>query len=395
MAEEANQDGGVLAPRLVISFRGPVLGAVVLGDRLLCLVQDFYFCHWKDVWIFEHDLADGSLRRAVLIREGHDHSPRRAPFDVAGDIAVAPVEHPYQAYRLSTGDPIRLDTVQSPWLLRAAQPARAALVLAGGGRVIVHEREEILGVWDVSTGARVAEIRERMGPIQAVAMDRAGERLAIATSSRLRLWDLGQPKAIRSIGELSGRTKSLTFRPDGRAIVSCEADGAVRSWPLHRRGRRGLLPIRADRIVFDDGGARFVGARLEPSSEHPTYAVAALQVFDTRSRARIHVHPLPGLFMTDGSTPQPIVLTSRGMIVQQGCSVSRLEPATRAAVAPPAAPDLLEDVPADPWTREDPDGLQTFGVPVALWRAGEADFRRVTHAELRAAWRRGQPARAR
>lgn len=391
-APRAHRDA--LAPRLVVSFRGSLLGAVVLGDRALCLVQDFYFAHWKDVWLFEHALEDGALRGAILLRHAHDHGPAWTPFDAAGDVVLTP-----EARRISTGAPIALRHGAAA----STHRPRVALVLAGGGRVLVHERAEVLALHDVATGARVSEVRERMGPIQCAAVDASGTRLAVATSSRLRLWDLERGAAVCSLGDVSGRTRSLTFRPDGRSLVSCEPGGTVRAWPLRPGGRRGPLPLLADRVVFDATGERFAAVTLEPDRERPGHFAAAVGTFDTRARASLLRGDPMGSYALDPragvapSLPRAVCLTvGGGVVVQEESALSVFERAEGdAAAAAPLAFDADEDIEGDERERwralGGTDGLATFGSPVAVWRAGESTMRRFTSAELAAAWRNRAP----
>lgn len=395
--ERSNVVEGTLAPRLAVGFRGPLLAAAIEGDRAVCLAQDFYDAHWQDLWIFELSLSDGALLAAILVQESHDHGPRHAPFSTAGDVVLAPVSRVLEAWRLSSGE--RVPVREAAYRERSSvdwrsgyRPMRAGLVIDGGARALVQERPEVLGVWDLVSGQRSGELRERMGPIQAAAIAPDGAHLAIATSSRLRLWDLARGAADRTIGTVSGRTTSLAFRPDGRALVSCEERGLVTTWDIERRGRPVRRAMLACNAVYEGTGDRCAAVALEPDpapDRGGELLTRTIHVWDAFTHEPLLRQPLPDWHSRSygfAGAPRVVGFLPGGEIVLHDYhALVVLEHGAGAWMDPPGSWEV------DSTRDEEGAGTRlpfgSYGPPVAIRRRGEDGFRRVTTAAFRAALR--------
>jgi hypothetical protein len=388
-----------IVPRLCIGFRGRLLAAVIQGDRVVCQVQDFYEAHFKDFWILEHALEDGALLGAVLAQSSHDHVGHQGPFAVAGDVVLSPIRRTLDAWRLSTGAPLRVPGVverlrQSVDYRAGLRDMRVGLLVDDGARALVQERDETLGVWDLEAGRRAGELRERMGPIQCAVPHPDGERLAIATSSRLRLWDLKRGAAERSVGVVTGRTTSLAFRPDGGAVVACNARGLVTTWDLARGGRPVRREMLTSAAVYDAEGDRCAAVALEadptapPSPPEEAPGVHTLHVWDTRTEGALLKHRLPGFHASwEGlaGVPRVVGFLPAGRLVVQGSKTL--------TVFEPHVGELPGAAPA-PWYPDDYDGdsprglpFGGYGPPVATWRAGQPGWQRVPTIAFRAVLR--------
>ena len=389
-----------LVPRLRVGFRGPLLAVVIRGERAFCQVQDFYHGHWKDHWIFEISLADGALLGAFFAEAANEHNVHNGPFAVAGDSILSPISSVLQAWRISTGAP--LPVIGAPERRRRSIDYRAGwrdmgvgLLVDGGARALVQERDETLGLWDLEAGRRVGELRERMGPIQCAALHPDGARLAIATSSRLRLWHIGRGVAERSIGEVTGRTASLAFRPDGGALVACNPRGLVTTWNLERGGRPVVRAMLTRGLVYDAEGDRCAAVVMEPNPEPEPgdegLLARVLRVWDVRTQEGTIAHRLPYLhnpkYGLGRETLAVGCLPGGRLVLQDHHQLTVFERGEAAAqLAGPSFNGLGAFEGDDEDAGEDlPFG--SCGPPVVVWQAGRPGCRRVSTGELRATLR--------
>jgi WD40 repeat protein len=99
-------------------------------------------------------------------------------------------------------------------------------------------------VWDVATGALVAELEGHEGPVHHVALSEDGEQAATAVGrlvpSRaaenaeaeypVRIWRPGTATPLHVLKGHTQRITSLEFAADGRLLYSASEDGTARAW---------------------------------------------------------------------------------------------------------------------------------------------------------------------
>jgi WD40 repeat protein len=88
-----------------------------------------------------------------------------------------------KAWSLTDGHPVRQCNL--PLTMRSAYPRRYMGFLKGGTRIVGIDKTDVnaLGIWDTWTGERVATLSGGRGPVQVLAVDPLGRRLAWATSA--------------------------------------------------------------------------------------------------------------------------------------------------------------------------------------------------------------------
>lgn len=103
-----------------------------------------------------------------------------------------------------------------------------------GGSLATGSADDIVRVWDTSTGTVDATLTGHTGPVRTVAFSPDGKTLATGSEDRtVRLWDTSTLDVV-PVDILTGHTDEVTsvaFSPDGRTVASASLDGTVRLWP--------------------------------------------------------------------------------------------------------------------------------------------------------------------
>ncbi len=190
-----------------------------------------------------------SLRPAalwlLLCMPGVAPPPVRADMDVSAD-------------PLPPGAVARLGTVR----LRHGDRV-AALVIAAGRRLVAAAGDDLIQVWDASSGKEVHRLRNPWACTLVVAPD--GKTLAAGTGiGTIHLWDLGTGKELRHFGGGDqGKVHALAFAPGGGLLASASADGSVRLWRVGTGEETGRLTGHdgtIEALAFAPRGTALAGA---------------------------------------------------------------------------------------------------------------------------------------
>ena len=117
---------------------------------------------------------------------------------------------------------------------------RRADFSADGNRLASTDDDGLTIAWDLSgeQPAELLRLREPNGRAIGLALSPNGSHLATSNlSSRIRLWDLGDPGRSHELLAHAAVARQLRFTPDGRFLISADNNYDVRIWSVERNGR--------------------------------------------------------------------------------------------------------------------------------------------------------------
>jgi WD40 repeat protein len=110
------------------------------------------------------------------------------------------------------------------------QPGAAA-ISPDGTQVALGTVDGELRVSDVRTGRLLHVAAAHVGLVNAVAYDRAGDRIVTAGDDRTaRVWDARALAPLKLLGGHVGQVMSAAFSPDDRFVLTTSVDGTARLW---------------------------------------------------------------------------------------------------------------------------------------------------------------------
>jgi WD40 repeat protein/tRNA A-37 threonylcarbamoyl transferase component Bud32 len=144
------------------------------------------------------------------------------------------------------------------------------LAVAGGGMMEWGTRkprpgcDHQLWLWDVRTGAALAQFPGHLLTVQGVAFTPDGKRIVSCSSDEtLRIWDVAARKEQNRRISINGDPQSLALSPDGRRVACGLMDTTIRVWDLQTRRQLYILrghSRRAAGLAFFPNGRRLVSA---------------------------------------------------------------------------------------------------------------------------------------
>jgi WD40 repeat protein len=119
-----------------------------------------------------------------------------------------------------------------------------------GNRLASASNDEMVRVWDASSGQQLLTLKGHTGEVRAVAFNPGGNRVASAADNHtVKVWDAqtGQ-EALALKGHTHG-VFGVAWSPDGNRLASASGSMTVGCGPSSARERRGF------RVLLDAGRA--------------------------------------------------------------------------------------------------------------------------------------------
>lgn len=182
------------------------------------------------------------------------------------DESVGWVEFTQDAKRVAfflTDGPIRFRDIASDTVLATIDVKARDLISVGlspdGGRVVTGTNDAVR-IHDVATGREIAVMRPG-GPVYAVAFSPDGKRLVTANADHtVRLWDAETGKELLVLAGHTEPVMEAVFSPDGTRIATASRDRTARIWDAAGGGTIVLLPHAesVNSVAFSPDGKRLV-----------------------------------------------------------------------------------------------------------------------------------------
>ena len=138
---------------------------------------------------------------------------------------------------------------------------RRVVFMPGGATLLAASDSGNVIEFTVATESRRNTPIEHAGPVLALSISRAGDRIATSSSDgSIRLWSFPGYDTVRTLAGHRGAVFDLEFTPDGARIVSCGQDGTVRSW--NSSTGESLLTIQASQKQINDLALDRLGVRI-------------------------------------------------------------------------------------------------------------------------------------
>lgn len=160
-----------------------------------------------------------------------------------------------------------------------AQPAVALALAEASHALYAAGGEPALRRWFAPSLSPRLVLADRPAPVQAVALNAQGTRLAVAEGAEVGLYDTAEGRALARCAGHDGPVWGLAFQPGGERLASAGRDGQLRLWDpngnqLAMYTDPSRLPLysvawRADGMRLAAAGAARQWFVLEPGAQEP------------------------------------------------------------------------------------------------------------------------------
>lgn len=225
-----------------------------------------------------------------------------------------------------------------------------------------------LALFDLESGARIAEFHNRSGSINNAAFS-PDSRSIVATSSdqTVRIFETVTGELERTLRGHGESVYNACFSPDGTRILSCSGDGTARIWDLDTWGDK--LTFRAHGAPVRSASFSRDGERVLTASEDGTAAIQPLSGSGPLVELRGHEKAvINATFSPDGTRvlTEGLYETARIWDAQTGEEIRRFQPGQFARFSPDGLRVVTADYRKDIytiWDTESGEPVETIAAP--------------------------------
>lgn len=174
-----------------------------------------------------------------------------------------------------TGEELR--KVQTPSNLHC-------LALSPDGMRVAYGDDQVIGVWDLVTGARTNRLKGHTGVVDGIAFSPDGATI-VSVAESTKLWNSENRQEVVCVGH-SSHVQSLGFSADGEWIASGSNDGSIRRW---------RVDVGEEILSIQGGGAFVAVSRLgdKIASGNIDGSISVFRPSDGQEVCRLEGHEKP------------------------------------------------------------------------------------------------------
>jgi WD40 repeat protein len=279
---------GLLFIRLHLSSQSP-RGVPGHNTLLFCPDDSRIRRLWTDKalpWLASAPPPSRHWHRDFRSFRGHRDWIRSVAFSANGRLlASGSDDSTVRIWDVETGEMQHVLEVERGWVYSVALsavpvgPSRIRVVAAGSD-------DSSVTLWDLDTGRQVKMLKDHPGCVNSVAFSSDSARLAVASSSIVRVWDMEALGGKAGLKETTGASldyrdiphdntvRSVAFSPGGQLLITACDDAKVRVWDMQRTWKdAGLGPseenqAQAERKQEDAQDAANTSQEAQTDEQH-------------------------------------------------------------------------------------------------------------------------------
>jgi WD40 repeat protein len=163
--------------------------------------------------------------------EGHSDFVKAVAFSHNGRMLVAGgADHTVRVWSIANGHTLRTIPAHDSWV-------GAVVFTPDNHKVASRGGDQTIRLWDIITGRQLRSFAVA-GPAAdsaSIAISPDGTTLAAASANIVKLWSLGDGRALGALTGHGAAVEAVAFAPDGLMLASADERGTIKLWSLTSR----------------------------------------------------------------------------------------------------------------------------------------------------------------
>ena len=230
-----------------------------------------------------------TVRPELVLQTGHTSGIFATTFGPNGEwLATGGADNVVRIWDVSTGRELRALRGHTGWIKSLAASKDSDLLVSAGN-------DRVIRLWNVKTGELLKSFTGHAGPIDALVFASDGRWFVSGSSDKtVRIWNVQSDKETATLSDHTGGITSLTLSPDGKLVASGSSDTTIKIWEVATGRNLSTLTKHTQKIsalIFSADSASLVSGSAggevmlwrvgkdEPQSVMKHNATAVLTVF--------------------------------------------------------------------------------------------------------------------